>query len=96
MTRQTLAERHVPFELPGPDELAGRLSSVLEVIYLVLNEGYAASAGAKWMRPHLCAEALRLGRILAGLMPREPEVHGLLALMELQATRSGARLARSR
>jgi RNA polymerase sigma factor (sigma-70 family) len=89
--KRTLARRRVPFDLPGPDGPPGRLSSVLEVIYLVFNEGYAATAGADWMRPDLCAEALRLGRILAGLMPREPEVHGLLALMELQASRAGAR-----
>jgi RNA polymerase sigma factor (sigma-70 family) len=89
--KRTLATKQVPFELPAPGELAARLSSVLEVIYLVFNEGYSATAGEDWMRPALCEEALRLGRILAGLMPREPEVHGLVALMELQASRTGAR-----
>ncbi len=93
--KRTLAERRVPFELPPPGELAQRLSSVLEVIYLIFNEGYAATAGDDWMRPALCEEALRLGRILAGLMPREPEVHGLVALMELQASRLRARTDRS-
>ena len=90
--KRTLAEAHVPFALPGRDELAERLSAVLEVIYLVFNEGYAASAGEHWIRPALCADALRLGRILAGLMPREPEVHGLLALIEIQASRLRARV----
>jgi RNA polymerase sigma factor (sigma-70 family) len=90
--KRTLAEARVPFEVPGRDELAGRLSSVLEVVYLVFNEGYAATAGEHWIRPSLCADALRLGRILAGLMPREAEVHGLLALMELQASRLRARV----
>jgi predicted RNA polymerase sigma factor len=90
--KRTLAEARVPFEVPGRDELAGRLSTVLEVIYLVFNEGYSATAGAHWTRPALCADALRLGRILAALMPREPEVHGLLALMELQASRLRARV----
>ena len=90
--KRTLAEARVPFEVPGRDELADRLSAVLEVIYLVFNEGYAATAGADWIRPALCADALRLGRILAGLMPREPEVHGLLALMELQASRLRTRV----
>jgi len=90
--KRTLAEAHVPFEVPGRDELAERLSAVLEVIYLVFNEGYAASAGEHWIRPGLCADALRLGRILAGLMPREPEVNGLLALIELQASRLRARV----
>jgi RNA polymerase sigma factor (sigma-70 family) len=90
--KRTLAEAHVPFELPGQEELAGRLSAVLEVIYLVFNEGYAATAGEQWTRPALCADALRLGRILAALMPREAEVHGLLALMELQASRLRARV----
>jgi RNA polymerase sigma factor (sigma-70 family) len=89
--KRTLAEEHVPFELPAGDELAARLSSVLEVIYLVFNEGYAATAGESWMRPALCEEALRLGRILAGLAPTEPEAHGLVALMELQASRLKAR-----
>ncbi len=90
--KRTLAEARVPFEVPGRDELADRLAAVLEVIYLVFNEGYAATAGEHWVRPALCDDALRLGRILAGLMPREPEVHGLLALMELQASRLRARV----
>jgi RNA polymerase sigma factor (sigma-70 family) len=90
--KRTLAEARVPFELPGRDELAGRLSSVLEVIYLVFNEGYAATAGEDWARPELCGHALRLGRILAALMADEPEVLGLLALMELQASRLRARV----
>ena len=84
-------EAKIPFEIPAPGELAGRLGSVLEVIYLVFNEGYSATAGEDWTRPELCAEALRLGRVLAGLMPRQTEVHGLVALMELQASRIGAR-----
>ena len=90
--KRTLAEARVPFEVPGRDELAERLSAVLEVIYLVFNEGYAATAGEHWIRPALCEDALRLGRILAALMPREPEAHGLLALMELQASRLRARV----
>jgi RNA polymerase sigma factor (sigma-70 family) len=89
--KRTLAAEHVPFEVPRGPELAARLSSVLEVIYLVFNEGYVATAGDDWMRPALCEEALRLGRILAGLAPGEPEVHGLVALMELQASRERAR-----
>ena len=89
--KRTLAEEHVPFEVPRGAELAGRLSSVLEVIYLVFNEGYSATAGDDWMRPALCEDALRLGRILAELAPTEPEVHGLVALMEIQASRSRAR-----
>jgi len=89
--KRTLAERRVPFEVPRGAELAARLSSVLEVIYLIFNEGYTATAGDDWMRPALCEDALRLGRILAELAPREPEVHGLVALMEVQASRSGAR-----
>jgi RNA polymerase sigma factor (sigma-70 family) len=89
--KRTLAEERVPFELPVGDDRAARLSSVLEVIYLVFNEGYSATAGDDWMRPALCEEALRLGRILAGLAPGEPEVHGLVALMELTASRIGAR-----
>jgi RNA polymerase sigma factor (sigma-70 family) len=89
--KRTLAQRRVPFELPPPGELAERLASVLEVVYLIFNEGYAATAGDDWMRPALCEEALRLGRILAGLVPREPEVHGLVALMEFQASRVRAR-----
>jgi RNA polymerase sigma factor (sigma-70 family) len=90
--KRTLAEARVPFDVPGRDELDERLSAVLEVVYLVFNEGYSATAGEHWTRPALCADALRLGRILAGLMPREPEVHGLLALMELQASRLRARV----
>jgi len=90
--KRTLAEARVPFEVPRGDELAARLSSVLEVIYLVFNEGYSATAGDDWMRPALCEDALRLGRILAGLAPREPEVLGLVALMEIQASRAGARV----
>jgi RNA polymerase sigma factor (sigma-70 family) len=93
--KRTLAEAHVPFEVPGRDELAERLSSVLEVVYLIFNEGYSATAGDDWMRPQLCEEALRLGRILAGLAPEEPEVHGLVALMEIQASRSRARVGPS-
>jgi RNA polymerase sigma factor (sigma-70 family) len=89
--KRTLAEQEVPFEVPRGAELAARLSSVLAVIYLVFNEGYSATAGDDWMRPGLCEDALRLGRILAGLMPSEPEVHGLLALMEIQASRARAR-----
>jgi RNA polymerase sigma factor (sigma-70 family) len=89
--KRTLAAARVPFEVPQPSERADRLSSVLEVIYLVFNEGYAATAGDDWMRPALCEEALRLGRILAELMPKEPEVHGLVALMEIQASRTHAR-----
>ncbi|MEA2466323.1 MAG: hypothetical protein QOJ57_449 [Thermoleophilaceae bacterium] len=90
--KRTLSEANVPFELPHGDERAARLSSVLEVIYLIFNEGYSATAGDDWMRPALCDEALRLGRILAGLAPKEPEVHGLVALMEIQASRSWARV----
>jgi RNA polymerase sigma factor (sigma-70 family) len=93
--KRTLAEARVPFEVPRGSELAARLASVLEVVYLVFNEGYSATAGDDWMRPALCEEALRLGRILAELAPREPEVHGLVALMEIQASRSGARLGPS-
>ncbi len=89
--KRTLAEAHVPFEVPRRDELAARLASVLEVIYLVFNEGYSATAGEDWLRPALCEDALRLGRILAELVPNEPEVHGLVALMEIQASRSRAR-----
>lgn len=89
--KHTLASRGVPFELPGPGELPARLSSVLDVIYLIFNEGYSAASGQDWTRPDLCHEALRLGRVLAGLMPREPEVQGLVALMELQASRLRAR-----
>ncbi|HEV3075111.1 MAG TPA: RNA polymerase sigma factor [Thermoanaerobaculia bacterium] len=90
--KRTLAAAHVPFEVPRGEELAARLASVLEVVYLVFNEGYAATAGDDWLRPALCEEALRLGRILAELAPREPEVHGLVALMEIQASRAGARI----
>jgi RNA polymerase sigma factor (sigma-70 family) len=93
--KRTLAEAHVPFEVPRGPELAARLSSVLEVVYLVFNEGYAATAGDDWMRPELCDDALRLGRILAELVPAEPEVHGLVALMEIQASRSAARIGPS-
>jgi RNA polymerase sigma factor (sigma-70 family) len=89
--KRTLTKARVPFELPGPGELPQRLSSVLEVIYLVFNEGYSATAGDDWLRPALCEDALRLGRILAGLAPQEPEVHGLVALMEIQASRNRAR-----
>ncbi|HTH67163.1 MAG TPA: RNA polymerase sigma factor [Rhodanobacter sp.] len=90
--KRSLGKAQVPFEVPRGDELAERLSSVLGVIYLVFNEGYSATAGEDWMRPALCEEALRLGRVLVGLMPREPEVHGLLALMEIQASRAHARV----
>src|SRR5688572_13532653 len=93
--KRTLAEAKVPFEVPRGAERAGRLSSVLEVIYLVFNEGYSATAGQDWMRPELCEDALRLGRILASLAPEEPEVHGLVALMELQASRARARVGPS-
>nr|WP_228685339.1 RNA polymerase sigma factor [Amycolatopsis thermoflava] len=90
--KRTLAQKKVPFEVPAGPELAERLGSVLEVVYLIFNEGYSATAGDDWMRPQLCADAMRLGRILAGLAPREPEVFGLVALMELQASRSRARV----
>jgi RNA polymerase sigma factor (sigma-70 family) len=90
--KRTLAAAHAPFEVPRGADLADRLSSVLEVVYLIFNEGYAATAGADWMRPALCEEALRLGRILAELIPAAAEVHGLVALMELQASRAGARV----
>jgi RNA polymerase sigma factor (sigma-70 family) len=93
--KRSLADAHVPFELPPGPELAARLTSVLEVIYLIFNEGYAATAGDDWMRPALCEDALRLGRVLAELMPNEPEVHGLVALMEIQASRSRARIGPS-
>ncbi len=93
--KRTLAEARVPFEVPRGAELAARLSSVLEVLYLVFNEGYTATAGDDWMRPALCEDALRLGRILAELTPTEPEIHGLVALMEIQASRSGARTSAS-
>ena len=90
--KRTFAEAGVPFEVPRGDQLAARLPSVLEVIYLIFNEGYTATAGDDWVRPLLCDEALRLGRILAGLAPGAPEVHGLVALMEIQASRLSARL----
>ena len=93
--KRTLAEGNVPFEVPRKDELEARLHSVLEVIYLVFNEGYAATAGEDWMRPALCEDALRLGRILAELLPQEPEVHGLIALLEIQASRATARVGPS-
>ena len=93
--KRTLARRRVPFDAPRGPELGPRLRSVLEVIYLVFNEGYSATAGDDWMRPALCEDALRLGRILAGLAPAEPEVHGLVALMELQASRLRARIGPS-
>ncbi|HET8744392.1 MAG TPA: sigma-70 family RNA polymerase sigma factor [Ramlibacter sp.] len=89
--KRTLANARVPYEVPHGQELAPRLASVLEVIYLIFNEGYTATAGSDWMRPELAQEALRLGRMLAGIAPREPEVHGLAALMELQASRMAAR-----
>src|ERR1700722_2600175 len=89
--KRTLSDARVPFEVPAGSALAERLSSVLEVIYLIFNEGYSATAGADWMRPALCEEALRIGRVLAGLMPEASEVHGLLALMEIQASRLRAR-----
>ncbi|MGI8564501.1 MAG: RNA polymerase sigma factor [Candidatus Dormibacter sp.] len=90
--KRTLAEAQVPFEVPQGPELAERLSSVLEVIYLIFNEGYSATAGDDWTRPQPCQEALRLGRILAGLLPQEAEVHGLVALLEIQASRLAARV----
>src|SRR5205807_397603 len=93
--KRTLADKQVPFEVPRGTELAARLASVLEVVYLIFNEGYTATAGNDWMRPALCDDALRLGRILAELAPQEPEVHGLVALMEVQASRSGARVGLS-
>ena len=93
--KRTLTEERVPFEVPRGVELAARLSSVLQVIYLIFNEGYAATSGDDWMRPALCEEALRLGRIVAELDPQEPEVHGLVSLMEIQASRSRARIGTS-
>src|SRR5579864_6417245 len=89
--KRTLTEARVPFEVPRGSDLAARLSSVLEVIYLIFNEGYSATAGEDWMRPALCEDALRLGRIVAGVVPNEDEVHGLVALMEIQASRIHAR-----
>ena len=94
-SKRTLSEKRVPFEVPQGGELAARLSSVLAVLYLIFNEGYSATTGDDWMRPALCEEALRLGRILAELAPQEPEVHGLVALMEIQASRSRARVGPS-
>ncbi len=91
-SKRTLTEKKVPSEVPRGDELVARLSSVLAVIYLIFNEGYSATSGDDWMRPALCEEALRLGRILAELAPQEPEVHGLVALMEIQSSRSRARV----
>jgi RNA polymerase sigma factor (sigma-70 family) len=93
--KRALSEARIPFEMPRSEELEGRIASVLEVIYLIFNEGYAATAGEEWMRQDLCEEALRLGRILAELAPREPEVHGLIALMEIQASRTAARVSAS-
>ncbi|MGB7848608.1 MAG: RNA polymerase sigma factor [Candidatus Acidiferrum sp.] len=93
--KRTLSEARVPFEIPRGPDLAARLSSVLEVIYLIFNEGYSATAGEDWLRPALCEDALRLGRILVQLVPNEPEVHGLVALMEIQASRSSARIGPS-
>lgn len=90
--KRTLSDAHVPFEVPRGDDLESRVSSVLEVIYLIFNEGYAATAGDDWMRPALCEDALRLGRIMAELSPNEPEVHGLVALMEIQSSRARARI----
>jgi RNA polymerase sigma factor (sigma-70 family) len=89
--KKTLTDAHVPYEVPRGAELTARLASVLEVVYLVFNEGYSATAGDDWVRPGLCDDALRLGRVLAGLMPDEPEVHGLVAVMEIQASRLAAR-----
>jgi RNA polymerase sigma factor (sigma-70 family) len=91
--KRTLSDAHVPFEVPRGAELVARLSSVLEVIYLIFNEGYSATAGSDWMRPALCEDAIRLGRVLAELAPREAEVHGLVALMEIQASRAKARVS---
>ena len=91
--KRTLSEARVPFEVPGPSERAERLEAVLEVIYLIFNEGYAATSGEDWMRPALCEEALRLGRVLAEIDPAAPETHGLVAMMEIQASRTRARLS---
>ncbi|MGH8721693.1 MAG: RNA polymerase sigma factor, partial [Burkholderiales bacterium] len=93
--KRTLAAARVPFEVPQQADLAARLASVIEVVYLVFNEGYSATAGEHWVRPALCEEALRLGRILAELLPKEPEIHGLVALMEIQASRLRARVGPS-
>jgi RNA polymerase sigma factor (sigma-70 family) len=92
--KKTLAQKKIPFEVPAAGELGERLTSVLEVVYLVFNEGYSATGGEDWMRPALCEDAMRLGRILAELVPKEPEAHGLIALMEIQASRARARTAR--
>jgi predicted RNA polymerase sigma factor len=92
--KRTLTEAHVPFEVPRGEELKSRLGSVLEVLYLIFNEGYSATAGSDWMRPALCEDALRMGRILSQLAPQESEVHGLTALMEIQASRSRARIGK--
>jgi RNA polymerase sigma factor (sigma-70 family) len=94
-SKRTLSEKRIPFEMPRGKELAARLSSVLTVIYLIFNEGYSATTGDNWLRPALCEDALRLGRILAELAPQEPEIHGLVALMEIQASRSRARVGPS-
>ncbi|MFC4857660.1 RNA polymerase sigma factor [Actinophytocola glycyrrhizae] len=91
--KKTLAQKKIPFEVPAANELGERLASVLEVVYLIFNEGYAATGGDDWMRPSLCEDAMRLGRILAELVPTEPEAHGLIALMEIQASRARARTA---
>jgi RNA polymerase sigma-70 factor, ECF subfamily len=93
--KRTLTEAHVPFEVPAGPELAARLASVLEVVYLIFNEGYSATAGDDWIRPGLCEDALRLGRVLAELAPEQPEVHGLVALLEIQASRTRARVSPS-
>lgn len=93
--KRTLADKRVPYEVPQGSDLAARMSSVLEVIYLIFNEGYSATAGDDWVRPALCEDGLRLGRVMAGLAPNEPEVHGLLALMEIQASRLRARVGPS-
>jgi predicted RNA polymerase sigma factor len=93
--KRTLADAHVPFEVPRGVELSSRLSSVLDVIYLIFNEGYSATTGDDWIRPALCEDALRFGRVLAELIPKKPEVHGLIALMEIQASRSRARIGPS-
>jgi RNA polymerase sigma factor (sigma-70 family) len=90
--KKTLAKANVPFETPRGEERSARLASVLEVIYLIFNEGYSATAGTDWLRPEICADAMRLGRVLAELTPNEPEVHGLVSLMEIQASRFGARV----
>jgi predicted RNA polymerase sigma factor len=91
--KKTLAQKKIPFEVPAGSELGERLASVLEVVYLVFNEGYSATGGEDWMRPALCEDAMRLGRMLAELVPKEPEAHGLIALMEIQASRARARTA---